>query len=310
MRRYPARFIGIPIAITLLIATVIFSAASCTTVNPGAVGVEVCWGKVSPDIHQPDIYFTPRCHITQMSTRTQSYAMAGPGTEGGSSGAVRVLAKDQLSVTLDVTVMFHMDPRRAIDIYRTFGEDYADTIVHPTVRTAVRDAASEFNAVDLVDHRADLQTRMGILVRSKITEILRGRGVSEQAIVVEQIQIRDIDLPQSIDEAIANVQRQRQATAAAQQANLTAQQDAARTLTIAQGESAALLARTNADAEMLRIQSEARAAANRVLAASLTPVVLEYERIEASRAVLQNGNTRVVYIPSGNMPGILLQGQH
>jgi regulator of protease activity HflC (stomatin/prohibitin superfamily) len=82
------------------------------------------------------------------------------------------------------------------------------------------------------------------------------------AVIVDNILLRNIALPQSLSESIANVQRQRQMTAAAEQETATARQRAARDLAIAQGDAAQLTARTRADAEMLSIRTTAQANAN------------------------------------------------
>lgn len=296
----------------LIIASLL---SACTTIEPAAVGVEVLFGKVQPGVRSPDWYSTMLSDVHHLSTRTQTYTMAGtaaaspsgtPATEAQTDGSVKVLARDQLPVDLDVSVMFHLNGARAIEVFRSFGADYDGQIVHPLVRTAVRDAASEFSAVDLIDQRAALQARMTTLVRDRLATTLRGRSVNADAVSIDAILLRNIDLPQSIDEAIANVQRQRQATAASTQANLTAQQEAARALTIANGEAAALIARTEADARMLRIRSEAQASANRTLSSSLTPEFLTYERIQATRAVLGSNGTRTVFLPGSTAPGMLM----
>lgn len=297
----------------LLIIALFSLLPACTTIEPGEVGVEVLFGKVQPGVRSPDWYMTVLSDVHRLSTRTQTYTMAGAATTAGATpaeaqadGSVKVLARDQLPVDLDVSVMFHLDGSRAIEVFRNFGADYDGQIVHPLVRTAVRDAASEFSAVDLIDQRAALQARMTTLVRERLTTTLRGRNVNADAVSIDAILLRNVDLPQSIDEAIANVQRQRQATAASTQANLTAQQEAARALTIANGEAAALIARTEADARMLRIRSEAQAAANRTLSSSLTPEFLTYERIQATRAVLGSNGTRTVFLPGSAAPGMLM----
>ncbi len=288
-----------------LVALVIGSTA-CVTVNPGEVGIEVRFGKIEGGVLPPGIYGAMISRVTTLSTQTQTYTMAGAGTEGAADGSVNVLARDQLPVNIDVSVMFHLDGSRAIAVFRNFGERYDNSIVHPLVRTAVREAASEFSAVDLIDHRAELQARMTTLVRSALAATLQGRGVNSGAVVVDNVLLRNIDLPPSIDEAIANVQRQRQATAASTQANLTAEQEAARALTVANGDAAALIARTRADAEMLRIRSESQAAANRTIASSLSPEFLQYARIEATRAVIGSNGTRTVFLQGGMSPNMLM----
>ncbi len=290
-----------------LIALAIVAFFGCTTtVHPGEVGVEVSLGTVQRGVRQPGWYSTVIADVVRMDTRTQAYTMSGNGTDGQTNGSVRVLTKDQLSVTLEVSVVFHLNGDRAVAVYETFGGDYDENIVHTIVRASVRDAASEFTAMDLTTKRDELQAKMSDIVRSQIADTLRGRHVNTDAIVVERILVRDIDLPQSIDDAIAAVQRERQATAAATQANLTAQQNAARLLSVANGEIAAYLARTRADAEMLRIRSESQAVANRTIAASLTPELIAYRRVEAMSAVLGSSGTRTVFLPSGTAPNLMM----
>ena len=140
----------------------------------------------------------------------------------------------------------------------------------------------------------------------QLASTLQGRGVNVDAVVIDNILIRNIDLPQTIDDAIASVQRERQATAAARQANLTAEQNAARQLTVANGDAAQLLARTRADAEMLRIKSESQAVANRTIAASITRDLIEYRRVEALSAVLASNGTRTVFLPGNTSPNIMM----
>ena len=289
----------------IFLCAVTFGGCFRTTVNPGEVGVEVRFGKTL-GAREPGMYATILSNITPLSTRTQTYTMAGAGQEAAVNGSVQVLSKDQLPVVLDVSVMFHLNERRAIDVFRNFGANYDDQIVHPLVRTDVRDAASEFAALDLIDKRAELQARMNVLVREKLAETLAGRGVNRDAIIIDGILIRNINLPESLDASIAAVQQQRMAAATSTQANITAQQEAARALTIANGAAAANTAQATAQANILRIQSESQAAANLVLSRSLTPEFLAYERIQATRAVLASSGTRTVFLPSGMTPNMLM----
>lgn len=292
-------------AFIALMAMALFS-EGCDTVEPGNVGVVVRFGSVDNTPQGPGMYPNLFSTFHMMSTRTQTYTMAGPGGEARVDGSVNVLARDQLPVQLDVSVMYHLDGQSAVQVYKAFGEAYDESIVHPLVRTAVRDAASTFTAVDLIDKRAELQALMTQMVRQTLASTLQGRSVNSHAVTVDNLLVRNIDLPQALDEAIANVQRQHQLTMASTEANRTAQQEAARALTIAQGEAAALVARTNADAEMLRIRSTSQAAANRALSASLTPEFLRYEQIQATRAVLSSNGTRTVFLPAGMSPNMLM----
>ncbi len=290
----------------------------CHTVEAGNVGVETCWGKVTETTYsEGGPYGTVFCEITDLSTRTQSYTMAGAGNEAQVNGSVQVLTNDQLTVLLDVTVQFHLNPSQAIPVFRALGKTYDDTIVHPLVRTAVRDAASEFRALQLVDERAVLQTRMERLIRERLANTLHGRQISASAIIVDNILLRNIDLPNSLDESIASVQRQRQETERRVQETRSAQQQAATETAAAEGrlavaqvnaraDSEALLTRTRADAEALRVRTEAQASANRVLAATITPEILRLRQIELGAALLSSPQTRTVMLPAGQTPTLML----
>ena len=213
----------------VVLTSLLAAGCGCETIQPGNVGIEVNLGEVQqPVLREGFNWVGVLSDVTQMTTRTQTYTMAGAGTEGQSDGFVNVLARDQLAVQVEVSVMFHLNADHAIKVYRIFGEEYANGIVHPLVRTAVRDAASEFRAVELVDDRARLQARMEALVEQSLHGTLRGRHINPEAVVVDNILVRNIDLPNSLEESIANVQRQAQMTAQRQQALLTARAESDR----------------------------------------------------------------------------------
>ena len=285
----------------VMLLCVLVAATGCTeTVNPGEVGVAVYWGETQTWVYPEGFHFTsPWMNVVHMSTRTAAYEMGlsgSPGAQGGSESTIErgepisVLTQDQLSVTLSATVQFHLNATTAPMIYRMYGEAYADTIVHPLVRTAIRDAASSFSAIDLVDQRPRLQTMMEANVQRRLEDALSGRSIPINAVVIENILLQNIDLPDSLDASIAAVQQQRQQTVQRQQALLTAQAEADRLRTEAEGEAAAT-----------RIRANAQADANRALTLSLTPAVLEQHRIEATLAILHDGGTRTIMVPSSGL---------
>lgn len=282
------------------------SAIGCHTVEPGNVGVFKRFGTIDQTPRQPGLYGTTLgfANIEDMSTRTQSYTMAGPGQEAQSNGSVNVLSRDQLAVALDVTIQFHLNGQYAVQVYQKFGLGYAD-LIHQRVRTAVRDAASEFTAVDLVDKRQELAVRMNNLIRTSVREMLTSQGVPEQAVAVDNVMIRNIDLPNSLDEAIARVQTQRQATAQAEQAALTARQNAERMAVEATGNAEALRIRTEGEARAIRINAEANAAANTALARSLTPELVRYQQIEMMGRLLGSNQSRVILYNSSQPPMLM-----
>lgn len=264
---------------------------SCTEIDPGSVGIGVDMDGIQSNLYEPGFHMVSMTtSIHPMSVQTQTYEMGGPDS-------IHALTQDQLSVDLEVTINFSLNPDHAIEVYQAYSADYAVRIIHPIVRTAVRDAASTFTAVNLVDNRTELQAAMEEVVRNSVVSTLNQRNIDASAIRIENILLRNIDLPQSLDEAIAAVQQQRMQTQQREQALNTATAEAARLRTEAEGEAAATQIRAQAEAE-----------ANRTLAASLTPAVLEARRIEAMRDITTNPNSRVVLVPSGTGAIVRING--
>lgn len=304
-----------------LFLSLMLLAGCAETINPGEVGVVIDWGQVQPWTYPEGFHWTAGIglDIAHMSTRTMVYEMGVSGTiapaedathesmvERGEAVAVR--SQDQLEITVSATVQFHLSGASAPEIYRLYGLGYADTIVHPNVRTSIRDAAAGFNAVDLVDQREEFQDRLEGLVLAQIHSALEARGVATNAIVIEGILVQNIDLPEALDESINNVVVERQNTLQRTQALLTARAEADRLRAEADGAAAAMLVRTRADAEATLVRAHAEAEANEIRAASLTPPVLRAREIELGAALLSSSGTRTIMLPGSGTPIISLGG--
>jgi regulator of protease activity HflC (stomatin/prohibitin superfamily) len=280
------------------------------TIEPGHVGVVVDWGQVQAWTYPEGFHWTGGVGIdvVHMSTRTMSYEMGASGTATpapyGSfevmverGDAVSVRSQDQLEVNVSATVQFHLSGSAAPEVYRLYGLNYADTIVHPNVRTSIRDAAAGFAAVDLVDNREEFQNRLETLVLTQLHTALEARGISRNSIIIEAILVQNIDLPDSLDASIASVVVERQNTLQRTQALATARAEADRLRAEADGTAAALLIRARSEAE-----------ANRIREASLTSAVLRAREIELTAALLSNEHSRTILVPSGSAPMMLNLG--
>lgn len=277
-------------------------AAACETVSPGEVAILVDTGTVK-GVYPPGFYYDgPMREFHKLSVRAQSFDMIGTPTqnqnhERSGEGTVTVLTRDQLSVGLDCTVQFHLNSDQALPVFVKFGENYAQTVVHTPVRAAIRDSAGRFNALDLSNRREELQQTLETEIRNKIHTLLTQQRVSTNAIVLDSVLIRNIDLPNSLDESIVALQRERMQTQQRQQAALTAQQDAVRQMADIRGQSERNILAAETAARTRRIESDSIALANRTIAASLTPELLRLRAIEAQKEVLASNQTRTVFMP-------------
>jgi regulator of protease activity HflC (stomatin/prohibitin superfamily) len=287
-----------------LLLTMLLATTGCSeTINPGEVGVCVDWGQVQNWTYPEGFHWTGGMgvDVLRMSTRTMSYEMGSSGTPGAEGeaqeagvergDAVAVRSRDQLEVTIAATIQFHLSGASAPAIYRLYGMGYADTIIHPNVRTSIRDTAASFTAINLIDQRAEFQDQLETRILSQLRTTLKARGVPENAIVIEAILVQNIDLPTELDASINAVVVERQGTARQDQARLTALANAARLRAEADGEATALTIRATAEAGANRIRSE-----------SLTPAVLRARQIELMGDLLRNEHTRTLMVPIGNSP--------
>ncbi|MCG8376864.1 MAG: prohibitin family protein, partial [Chlorobiales bacterium] len=140
--------------------------ASIRIVEPGKVGVKVLFGKVQQEVLTSGLnIINPLVKVEFFDITTQTYTMSGTETELSqlSDAPIRVLSADGLEVTIDMTVLYRINPTQAPEIRREIGPglSYIDKIVRPTARTRIRDNAVIYNAVDLYSKkREEFQTKI------------------------------------------------------------------------------------------------------------------------------------------------------
>jgi len=277
-----------------------FTLVGCTTIAPGSVGVGVnSFSGMENKVYQPGMSFTgPFTSVHEMSTQTQNFTLGGHRDGEQNDPSVRVLTDDQLSVAIDATIQFSMSGDQAPKIYEAFGENFVRTVIQIPLHSGIRMAASDFEARALITDRERFQVKVDELVTQQIHHTLANKNVPPSAILIDSILIRNVDLPDTLETAIANVQQQTMAALERENAIATARQEAERAKVEAEGA-----------AQAQQIQADAQAAANRTIAASITPELLRMRAIEAQRAVLSNQNTRTVFVPEGSSSIFNMSGQ-
>jgi len=204
--------------------------------------------------------------------------MSASHDEGQKQGddAIRVLTADGLEVIIDLTVLYRVVPDDAPKIYRQIGEDYTDKIVRPITRTRIRDNAVYYDAVALYSTRRDeFQGR----IYKTIEADFKKRGL-----LLEQLLIRNIDLPASVKKTI--------------ESKINAEQDAQKMQFVLQKE--------RQEAERKRVEAQGIADYQKILATGLTDKQLQYEQIKAQRELAASPNAKIVIMGSrGNVPLIL-----
>lgn len=268
------------IAIVVILAGVL---TKCIVqVNPGEIGVKTLFGKVQNDVLPSGLHFiNPFVEVQRLDIKTQNYTMSGMHDEGTKVGddAIRVLTSDGLEVTIDLTVLYKLMPSEAPKLVRETGVDYTDKIVRPVTRTKIRDNAVYYEAVSLYSNKRDeFQQR---IFRS-IDEDFKKRGL-----ILEQLLVRNITLPQSVKETIEQ--------------KINAEQDAQKMQFV--------LLKEKQEAERKRVEAQGIADYQRIINIGLTDQQLQYEQIKAYLELAKSPNSKVIVMGKGNAP-IILGGQN
>jgi regulator of protease activity HflC (stomatin/prohibitin superfamily) len=253
--------------------------SSVIQIEPGEVGVQKLFGKVSDKILESGLNTkNPLVEVVPFDIRTQNYTMSGVPSEGEVTGddAIRVLSADGLEVIIDLTVLYRVLPSEAPKILREIGTDYKNVIVRPICRTKIRDNAVYYDAVALYSSKRDeFQAR----IFKGIESDFKSRGL-----FLEQLLVRNITLPASVKTTI--------------ESKINAEQEAQKMTFVLQKE--------KQEAERKRVEAQGIADYQRIISLSLTDKQLQYEMI---KAIATSPNAKLIIMGDGKNTPIILDGK-
>lgn len=195
----------------------------------------------------------------------QEYTMAGTTNEGSISGndAVQARTTDGQEVSLDITVLYNVNPENVNTVHLRWQSRYQDNFVRPTVRGIVREVVAGYQAEQIYGTgRGEMELSMQDQVRQRF---------EEEGLALTDLLVRDITFSELFRQAIEQKQiadqeaqqaelrvRQRESEASQARAVAAGQRDAE--IARAEGEAQAIVLRAQAEAEALRLVSEQIAA--------------------------------------------------
>jgi regulator of protease activity HflC (stomatin/prohibitin superfamily) len=195
----------------------------------------------------------------------QQYTMAGRELEGAVRGndAVQARTRDGQEISMDITVIYNVDPTKVNTLHVRWQNTYQDGFVRPTVRGIVREVVSGFGAEEIYGmERGEMEIRMEQRVSTRFAE----EGLSLTDLLVRDISFSDLFRQAIEQKQIADQEAQRAQLQIRQRENeadqLRAQANGERDARIAraQGEAQSIVLRAQAEAEALRLVSEQIAA--------------------------------------------------
>jgi len=260
------RLIGLGILAFLL---VILFFSSVTRVGTGHVGVLTLFGKVTGETLGEGIHvINPLKTNNELSIQTQTIKESAsvPSSEG-------------LMMSLDTSLIYHLNPDRAAEVFQKIGADYENVVVEPTLRSAIREATASHTANALYTGEREMVAKQ---ITDQISVELTKRGLT-----VENVLLRDIQLPATLKAAIEAKQQAEQESLAM---NFRLQKE-------------------TQEAQRKRIEAAGVRDFQQIVAQGITPSLLEWKGIEATENLAKSPNSKVVVIGNNKNGLPLILGQ-
>lgn len=273
------------VAGVLSIGLIGFSAFYSNGVGEAKVEVNSVTKEVVATVQEPGSGFKAPWHsFVEFDLFSQELVYAGKGdaspsyaggTVNGAEVTVSVGGQEggSTQANVDIAVTYSLDPKKVEDIYREFRsqEIFTKQVIEKQVLSAIRAVPSQYTAVEF---RGEARGEAADKILEKLNEKLQGYGVQ-----VDLVTIQNISYPEAVEAALTQIEEANQAAQKAEAEQRTAE----------------------VNAETKRIEAEGVAQANKILAESLSPEVLQQQYIDALKA-----SGQVFVVPEGSAPLVTL----
>ncbi|MDB9932774.1 prohibitin family protein [Flavobacteriales bacterium] len=189
---------------------------------------------------------------------------------------MKVLSSNGLEIKLDISVLYQPQLSNLGKLHQTKGTGYVDNVIIPEIRAVARSVVGRYTPEQLYSTKRDA-------IQNEIFEEMK-KKVEKQYVQLNAVLVRNVTLPVKIKNYIEKKLGQEQETL----------------------EYEFRLEKAKKEAERQRIDAEGKAAANKILSASLTDKILKEKGIEATLELSKSPNSKVVIIGGADgMPIIL-----
>lgn len=252
---------NIPNTKPLAVLVIIGSAAlilykSIVVIPAGHVGVVDFFGTVSKTTLRPGINLVnPFANVVKMSMKTREI-----------KETVTVPTQEGLSLSLEVSLLYHLDPDKAAEVYKTVGAVYEEVLIYPQFRSVIRTVTAAYEAKALY---TSVREKLSLGITEELRKLIGPRGI-----IIESTPLRNIQLPPKVAEAIEE--------------KLRAEQESQRMQYI--------LEKERLEADRKRIEAQGIADFQKIVAQGLNKDLLQWKGIEATEKLANSTNAKLVIV--------------
>jgi regulator of protease activity HflC (stomatin/prohibitin superfamily) len=244
------------LGLLVLIMVAMVAASSTSCVRTGYVGVITQFGRVTGQTIGEGIHLVnPISRVNEMDVKTQEI-----------KERASVPTKEGLIMGVEASILYHLQADRAAEVYQKIGVDYANVLLVPNFRSAIRAVTAANLASSLYsDARESIARQILVDVQQQ---------VQPRGLVIENVLLRDLQIPESLKHAI--------------EAKQQAQQEAQRMEFVLQ--------REQQESERKRVEAQGIKDFQNIVTQGISDKLLEWKGIEATIELARSQNAKVVVV--------------
>jgi prohibitin 1 len=249
-----ARRGGLVLLGIVLLGVLALNSVAC--VKTGHVGVVTMFGRVTGRAMGEGMHLVnPLARVHELTIKTQEV-----------KERAAVPSKEGLIMGVEASVLYHLQPDRAPDVFQKVGPGYADVLLVPNFRSALRGVTAANTASTLY---SDARETIARQIMADLQAQVQPRGI-----VIENVLLRDLQLPETLKQAI--------------EAKQQAQQEAQRMEFVLQ--------RERQEAERKRVEAQGIKDFQNIVTEGISEKLLEWKGIEATVELARSTNSKVVVV--------------
>ena len=230
-----------------------------TVVPAGNVGVVDFFGTVSDGTLKAGInMINPMAKVVKFSVKTEEI-----------KETMDVPSKEGLTVRLELSALFHLNPEKAAEVYKTIGENYIQIILEPQFRSVARGVTAGYDARALYTSEREI---LALIIQKDLEKLVEPRGIT-----IESTPLRQVGLPAGLKESITE--------------KLRAEQESQRMQFV--------LTKEKQEADRKRIEAQGISDFQNIVAHNISDQLLRWKGIEATEKLAASPNAKIVIIGAG-----------
>jgi len=247
------------VGIVGILAVLVAFSQMLTVIPAGHVGVVDFFGSVSPVTLKAGInVVNPFARIVKFSVKTQEL-----------KETMDVPSKEGLTVQLELSALYHLDPDKTAEVYKSIGPGYVQVVLEPQFRSVARGVTAGYEAKALYTSEREM---LAEIILKDLQRLVAPRGIT-----VESTPLRRIGLPGGLTQAIEE--------------KLRAEQESQRMQFV--------LLKEKQEAERKRIEAQGIADFQTIVTKGISEPLLRWKGIEATEKLASSQNAKVVIIGAG-----------